>query len=243
MNVGDYIFLKPYLSVVIPAYNEERRLNVTLGSMWRALRRRFADFEMIVINDGSIDGTATVVEDFSKKHFGVRLISYSPNRGKGYAVRQGILASRGQYVLFCDADQSTPIREVSKLLQAVECCDIAIGSRAIQESRIVQRQPFYREMMGKIFNKFVRLLAVPEIRDTQCGFKCFKGEVARELFRMSKINGFAFDVEILYLARKHKKKISEVGVFWRNDNDSRVHPVQHSIKMLYELVMVRVHHV
>lgn len=197
---------------------------------------------MIVVNDGSADGTAVVVEDFLRDHPEVRLISYPLNRGKGYAVRQGVLASRGQYVLFSDADQSTPMREVRKLLKALEQCDIAIGSRAIRESLIAQYQPFYRVLMGKTFNKFVQLMTVPGIKDTQCGFKCFHGNVARDLFARCRIDGFSFDVEVLYLARRKGLKTKEVGVYWRNSPESRVHPVWHSLQMLRDLFRIRLTH-
>lgn len=230
---------RPFITVVIPAFNEVKRLAVTLGPMWRSLRRRFADFEMIVVDDGSTDGTAEVVRTFSIEHQNVRLISYPINRGKGYAVRQGVLSSSGQYVLFSDADQSTPMREVRKLLRALESCDIAIGSRAIRESRIAQYQPIYRVVMGKTFNKFVQLMTVPGVKDTQCGFKCFFGDEARELFSRCRIDGFSFDVEVLYLARRKGLRIAEVGVYWRNSPESKVHPVWHSLQMLRDLLRIR----
>ena len=227
------------ISVVVPAYNEAKRLPVSLPLMYRALRRRFPFFEMIIVDDGSSDGTAEVVKVFSTEHPNVRLISYSVNRGKGYAVRQGVLASSGKYVLFSDADQSTPMREVRKLLKALEGCDVAIGSRAIRESRIAQYQPFYRVLMGKTFNKFVQLMTVPGIKDTQCGFKCFLGDTARELFSLCRIDGFSFDVEVLYLARRKGLRITEVGVYWRNSPESKVHPVWHSLQMLNDLLRIR----
>jgi len=233
---------QPYLSVVVPAYNEEHRLSVTLASMWRALRRRFQKFELIVVNDGSTDRTASVVEVFLRDHAEVRLINCPFNRGKGYAVRQGVLASSGRYVLMCDADQSTPIREVGKLLKALDQSDIAVGSRAIRESRIAQYQPTYRLLMGKTFNRFVQLLTVPGIHDTQCGFKCFGGDLARDIFARCKINGFCFDVELLYLARRSGLKIKEVGVYWKNSNESKVHPILHSAQMLCDLVKIRFLH-
>lgn len=227
------------LSVVVPAYNEEQRLGRTLDSMWRGLRRRFSSFELIVVDDGSTDGTARVVEAFAYDHREVRLLRYARNRGKGYAVRHGVMASHGRWVLFSDADQSTPLREVRKLLKRLEDHDIAIGSRAIRDAHIIQSQPFYRVLMGKTFNKLVQLLAVPGIRDTQCGFKCFRGGVARQLFGACRIDGFSFDVEVLYAARRMGFSIAEVGILWKNSPESKVHPVRHSLQMLRDLLRIR----
>ena len=151
----------PEISVVVPAYNEEIRLKSTLPHLWRALNRRFAAFEVIVVDDGSSDGTAQVVSQFSDDHPNVRLISYPQNRGKGFAVKSGMLAASGQYILFSDADLSTPVREVRKLLKALRGgYDIAIGSRACRTTKILKRQPLYRICMGKTYNKFVQLLTV-----------------------------------------------------------------------------------
>ncbi len=230
---------KPELSVVIPAYNEESRLGQTLAPMWRALNRRFSSFEMIVVDDGSSDDTAGVVERFAAGHPQVRLLRCAVNRGKGHAVRRGVLASRGCYVLFCDADQSTPMREVRKLLKGLEAHDVAIGSRAIRQARIVECQPFYRVLMGKVFNKIVQLAAVPGILDTQCGFKCFRGDRGRDLFSRCRIDGFSFDVELLFVARSLQLSVVEIGVLWKNNPESKVHPVRHSLQMLRDLVRIR----
>ena len=232
----------PEISVVIPAYNEEVRCKSTLPQLWRALNRRFATFEVIVVDDGSNDGTARVVSQFSGSHHNVRLISYPKNRGKGYAVRMGVLAASGRYILFSDADLSTPVREVRKLLNALEQgYDIAIGSRARKGTKILERQPMYRICMGKIFNKFVQLLTVAGISDTQCGFKCFHGAAAREIFPYCRIDGFSFDVEVLYIAKQKGMRIKEVGVLWKNSPLSKVHPVIHSLQMLRDLFVIRLH--
>lgn len=229
----------PELSLIIPAYNEELRLGQNLDLMWQYLRQRFSSFEIIVIDDGSTDGTAQVVSAFATDHPWVRLISYDENRGKGYAVRCGVLSSRGDWVLFSDADQSTPLSEADKLLEVLEENDVAIGSRAIRNARIIQPQPFYRMIMGKTFNKLVQLLAVPGILDTQCGFKCFHGSIARQLFSCCRIDGFSFDVEVLFIARQTGLRIKEVGVLWRNSPESRVHPVIHSLQMFCDLLKIR----
>lgn len=226
--------------MVIPAYNEESRLKLTLSQLWRTLNRRFAIFEVIVVDDGSSDGTGQVVEQFSGGHQNVRLISYPRNRGKGFAVKTGVLAATGQYILFCDADLSTPVREIGKLLKALqEGYDVAIGSRASRSTKILRRQPLYRMIMGKTYNKFVRLITVSGISDTQCGFKCFKRAAALEIFGNCRIDGFSFDVEALFVASRKGMLIKEIGVIWRNSPASKVHPVIHSLQMLRDLFVIR----
>jgi dolichyl-phosphate beta-glucosyltransferase len=230
----------PEISVVVPAYNEEIRLKSTLPQLWRSLNRRFVSFEVIVVDDGSSDGTARIVSQFSDQHQEVRLISYPLNRGKGFAVKTGILAASGEYILFSDADLSTPIREVRKLLPALhDGYDIAIGSRVCRAAKIIKYQPLYRLCMGKTFNKFVQLLTLAGISDTQCGFKCFKRVAARKIFENCRIDGFSFDVEVLFVARQQGMRIKEIGVLWRNSPLSKVHPVIHSLQMLRDLFVIR----
>lgn len=228
------------LSVVVPAFNEEGRLGVTLPHLWRSLQRRFADFEIIVVDDGSGDKTAEIVSRFAAMHREVRLLRYDTNRGKGYAVRTGVLAAKGNFVLFSDADLSTPISELRKLMNALaDGCDIAIGSRAHRQAKILRKQPYYRVLMGKTFNKMVRLLTIGGIRDTQCGFKCFTRQAAREIFSNCRIDGFSFDVEALCLARMKGYRIKEVGVLWRNDPQSKVSPIRHSLQMFRDILLIR----
>ncbi len=160
--------------------------------------------------------------------------------GKGHAVRQGVLAATKSYILFCDADLSTPFSEIFGLLQALDDgYDIAIGSRATPSSKILKRQPFYRVLMGKTFNKIVKLLAVSGINDTQCGFKLFKTPIALDIFSDCRINGFIFDVKVLYIAKKRGFKIKEIGVLWENHALSKVHPIYHSLQMLKDLLIIR----
>ena len=228
------------ISVIVPAYNEAQRLPKTLPHLWRALHRRFCSFEIIVVDDGSTDETAEIVNNFGNAHDEVRLLRSDQNRGKGNAVRMGILEAAGRHVLFSDADLSTPLKEVRKLQNALaEGYDVAIGSRASREAKILQNQPFYRILMGKTFNKIVRFLAVSGFRDTQCGFKCFPRHIAREIFSCCRIDGFGFDVEVLFVARHKGLRIKEVGVLWRNSPLSKVNPIVHSLQMLCDLFRIR----
>lgn len=233
--------IKTYLSVVIPAYNEERRLLDTLARVHEYLSHRDFSFEILVVDDGSEDDTAGIVERFAQEHEGVRLICNDRNRGKGYSVRHGVLSAWGRDILFSDADLSTPIEECERLLPCISSgeYDIAIGSRAMAESNLEVRQPFYREWMGRMFNRIVQRLTVRGIVDTQCGFKAFRGDVARQLFQKQTLTGFAFDVEILFLAQKAGFNIMEVPITWRNSADSRLNPVRDSLRMLREVITVR----
>lgn len=231
---------KEFISIVIPAYNESGRILLTLSRIDEYFKNRFEGFEIIIVNDGSQDNTAKVVLKAQEKIKSIRLIGYEVNKGKGYAIRQGINNSKGNIILISDADLSTPIEEVEKLLvQYDNGYDIIIGSRALEGSDILIRQPWWRESMGKIFNRFVRFSILKDFKDTQCGFKLFKGDIGRELFRRVTIDRFAYDVEILYLAIKAGYRIKEVPIRWFNSPDSRVHPVKDSLQMLKDLVKIR----
>lgn len=229
-----------FISIVIPAYNEDLRIQPTLEKVFAYCKDRFRDFEIIVVDDGSSDNTSSLVKNLGQHLENISLIHYSKNTGKGFAVRKGVLSARGDLLLISDADLSTPIEELEKLVPFIQTdYDIAIGSRGLRESEIVQRQPWYRETMGKIFNVFVRMLAVGGIRDTQCGFKLFRGDVARGLFSKARIEGFSFDVEILYLAKKAGYTIKEVPVRWINSPFSSVVLMSDPIKMFLELFKIR----
>ncbi len=232
--------MKDSLSVVIPAHNEESRIPGTLRAVSSYLANNFEEYELIVVDDGSSDDTASVVETSGREFKNISLISYPANSGKGYAVRKGVLSSKGSLLLICDADLSTPIQEYERLkCFLINGFDIAIGSRGLRDSDIAVRQPWYRERMGKMFNVFVRTLVVGGIKDTQCGFKLFKGDVARSLFKKSCIDGFAFDVEILFLARRMGYKTKEVPVRWLNSPNSRVKIMRDPLKMFLELFRIR----
>lgn len=232
---------KVYLSLIIPAYNEQARLPATLDRLREYLAAQTYSYEVIVVDDGSRDGTRAVIERHATKWEQLRCLPNDRNRGKGYSVKHGVLESRGTDILFSDADLSTPIEESERLLRLIANgeCDVAIGSRALPDSDLEVRQPFWREMMGRTFNKIVQRLSVPGISDTQCGFKAFRGDVARKLFALQHIEGFAFDVEVLYLARKFGYRIVEVPIRWVNSPDSRVSGLKHSWHMLAEVLSIR----
>ena len=211
------------LSIVIPAYNEESRLPASLGSIAAYLSAKASAprIEVLVVDDGSADATGPRAEEAARRHgLPLRVLRLAANRGKGAAVRAGCLEASGALVLVSDADFSTPVYEWEKL--AAAGAPVAIGSRALDEALVKEKQPFFRQAMGKLFNRLVRLVAVPGIRDTQCGFKLFSREAAREIFSRAKVDRFAYDVEALLLARKLGFAIVEVPVLWFDSPDSRV---------------------
>ena len=240
---------RPFLSVVVPAYNEERRLPQTLQTIADYLARQSYASELIVVDDGSVDQTAQLVETFCATHPNVKLIR-NDHRGKGYAVRTGMLAAKGHIVLFSDADLSTPIEEIAEMLPWFERgYGVVIGSREGKGARRI-KEPFYRHLMGRAFNLIVRLLTVRGIDDTQCGFKAFRDDVARDVFSRMKLYGenakrvtdamvTGFDVEVLYLAQKAGIKIKEVPVEWRYGNETKVNPLKDSWRNFRDVVMVR----
>lgn len=208
------------LSVVIPAFNEEERVPGTLATVLPFLRSRGETFEIVVVNDGSTDATAAVAERAGPE---VRVLHNPGNRGKGYSVRNGMLSAQGAWRLMCDADLSTPIEDLDTLRSGLtDGAQIAIASRAIAGARLEKRQPIMRESSGRFFNLLVRILHLPGIKDTQCGFKLFSAAAAEAAFRHSRLDGFAFDVEALVLAQRAGFKIREIAVTWRNDEQSRV---------------------
>jgi dolichyl-phosphate beta-glucosyltransferase len=228
------------ISLVIPAYNEAGRIGPGLRKAVDYLRRRGLAYELLVVDDGSADATVAVAEGFAAE--GVKVLRLPQNRGKGGAVKTGILASRGDLVLLSDADFSTPIEELEKLEARLPESPVVLGSRAVAGASIQQRQPFYRELMGKTFNRIIRLLGVRGLRDTQCGFKLLRGDVARSLGRELTIDGFAYDVELVWLAQRRGDPVVEVGVVWVNSPDSRVAPIRSSLEMLRDVVLMRLRH-
>jgi dolichyl-phosphate beta-glucosyltransferase len=229
------------MSIVIPAYNEEGRIGGSLLEACEYMNGSGMDYEIVVVDDGSTDGTRRIVERVATEIRNVKLVGYETNRGKGHALRTGVFATKGNFVLVMDADLSTPMGELRKLMPYVSDggFDIAIGSRALAMSDIVKKQPWWRRGMGKTFNRIVRALVIGGFKDTQCGFKLFKGDVARRLFGKAKIDRFAYDVEILALARKNGCGIAEVPIRWINSPESRVDPMKDSLRMLIDLARIR----
>lgn len=228
------------ISVVIPAYNEAGRIEPGLRRAVEYLTRRGASYELLVVDDGSRDATVDVAAAFADR--GVRVLRHERNRGKGAAVRTGLLASQGEKVLLSDADFSTPIEELEKLEARLAEAPVVIGSRAAEGADIQQHQPFYRELMGKTFNLLIRMLGVHGLRDTQCGFKLTRGDVGRSLAAELRIEGFAYDVELLWLARRRGHRVAEVGVVWVDSPDSRVDPIRSSLSMLRDVILMRLRH-
>jgi dolichyl-phosphate beta-glucosyltransferase len=230
----------PRLSIVVPAYDEEKRLGASLKRMLAYFDTMRYPFEILVVDDGSKDDTARLVETIAACRPQVRLLSYAANRGKGYAVRYGVLQARGERILFCDADLATPIEEVEKLLAKLdEGYDIAIGSRATKGSQLLKRQSKVREYGGRFFNLLVQTIAVPGIHDTQCGFKLFTQSTAQSIFRRCQVDHFAFDVEVLYLALRFGMRIAEVPVRWAHQEGSKVRFFRDAIRMIKTLVRIR----
>ena len=229
------------LSIIIPAYNESADIEAAMEAAEAYLRDSGLRGEVIVVDDGSTDDTAQLVARHAEQHPAVRLLRNDRNRGKGYSVRHGVLAARGEVILFSDADRSTPFSEAPKLLAALESggADVAIGSRALPESRLELPQPRLRRVMGWVFRNLVRLIVLRGLRDTQCGFKAFRAAAAREVFRRQTLEGFAFDVEVLFISRQLGYHIVEVPVLWRDSHDSRVHPLRDPVRMFLDLLRIR----
>jgi dolichyl-phosphate beta-glucosyltransferase len=228
------------LSVVIPAFNEALRLPSTLTEIIRFLdgHPRWSPAEIVVVDDGSDDDTAAVVDStVGGPGITLRCLRHTTNRGKGAAVRTGFQAAHGRSILLCDADLATPIEELDEL-DRHQGSGAAIGSRAVDRRRIERRQPLYRDLMGRVFNLAVQIVALPGIRDTQCGFKLFEGDLGRRLAELQRIDGFAFDVELLLLTRTQGREIRELGVRWRHVNESRVQPLTHSADMFIDLLRI-----
>ncbi len=231
---------QPSLTVVIPAYNEAARITPTLRAIVACLRAWDRDFEVLVVDDGSRDETSAVVEGLRSELRELRLIRLAQNQGKGYAVRTGVLNSRRDLILMCDADLATPIEELARLQSVVASgADVAIGSRELSAAGVTVEARWYRRVMGRTFHLVVELLTVQGYRDTQCGFKLFRGSVAQDLFTRMRMAGFSFDVELLVMARRRHYRVEEIPVNWVHQPGSRVNLVTDSLRMLVDLVRIR----
>lgn len=227
---------QPFLSVVLPAYNEAERLKRHIPHIREHLQGK--TYEIIVANDGSKDETSTVARSFE----GVRVIDLHPNRGKGGAVKAGMLAAAGRYVLFTDSDESTPIAEVDKLLEALEAdrCDMAIGSRGVPGAKVQEPQAWYRALASKLFGLAAKILCVHGVYDTQCGFKCMKREVAQRVFPQVTSASAIFDIEMLVVATREGFRVAELPVKWTHDPDTRIpYNLRRAIKIWAELFRIR----
>jgi dolichyl-phosphate beta-glucosyltransferase len=228
----------PPLSIVIPAFNEAGRLPATLDRLVSFAESRPFVIEVLVVDNASTDSTKAVVMEYVSRYPVVKYLQESI-RGKGAAVRTGILAASGEYLVFCDADLAVPIEEVDKFFPPrLQDFDVAIGSREAEGARRYG-EPFYRHLMGRIFNLVVRAMLLPGLQDTQCGFKCFRRDVARDLFSANRIHGWSFDIEILYVARLRGYRIVEVSVPWYYGEQSKVSPLGDTWRMLNEILKIR----
>jgi len=232
---------EPYLSIVIPAYNEALRIGSTLEKVRQYAETRNYPCELILVDDGSWDETPQILERFQERYGQARILRNEPNRGKGFTVRRGVLEARGEFVLFTDADLSAPIEETNKLLAALETsgADAAVGSRALDRRLIGVHQPWRREMAGRIFNLLVRLFTGLKIRDTQCGLKLFRRATTRRAFELQRVTGFGFDPEVLFLIQYLGGKIVEVPVRWNDNPATKVHFLRDSTRMFLDLFVLR----
>jgi dolichyl-phosphate beta-glucosyltransferase len=228
----------PFLSIIIPAYNEERRLPNTLEQALRFVQAQTYTIEVLIVENGSRDRTLEIAQDFARRH-PCFLVLRENAPGKGLAVKRGMLEARGEFRFMCDADFSMPIEEINRFLPpALNDADIAIASREAPGA-VRYNEPAYRHFVGRIFNTLIRLLALPGLQDTQCGFKCFRGPVAAELFEQQTLSGWSFDVEVLFIARKRGYRIVEIPVPWYFNAESKISVLRDSFRMLVDLFVIR----
>jgi len=228
----------PFLSLVIPAHNEESRLPATLEQVFAFLTLQNYAAEVIVVENGSTDRTLEIAQSFASRHTQLKVI-HTDERGKGLAVKQGMLAARGAFRFFADADFSMPVSEINRFLPpALPDCDIVIASRETPGA-VRYNEPFRRHLSGRIFNALIRLVVLPGLDDTQCGFKCFRARVAEEIFPRQTMPGWSFDVELLYIARRKGYRIKEVGIPWYFNPETKVSLVRDSLRMASDLFTIR----
>jgi glycosyltransferase involved in cell wall biosynthesis len=229
-----------YYSFIIPAYNESERLATSLPKVFAYIRERQIQAEVIVVNDGSTDDTAEIARSFASQYPEIRLLENPGNRGKGYSVRNGMLHANGDILLFTDADLSSPIYEATKLFAAIDQgADVAIGSRWLEAALQTERQPWHRQLYGRLFNLALRVVLGLQYRDTQCGFKAFTRSAAQTVFARQRVERWGFDPELLFLANKFKLRTVEVAVEWAHDHRSKISPLRDGLKMGVEVLAVR----
>lgn len=228
------------ISIIIPAYNEREELKKSLPIVYEVLKSKFNNFEIIIVDDGSSDNTSGCILELTRALPNIKLIQNNRNYGKGHSVKRGVFSAQHQYILFSDADFSTSIDELDKFMGFLNNGDdIIIGSRGLSESEILKRQCLPRKTAGKIFNLIVQVFLFKGIKDTQCGFKCFKQSVAKDIFKLQRINRFCFDAEILYIARKKGYSVKEVPVKWVNRKESKVSFFKDSLRMFADIFRIR----
>lgn len=229
----------PYLSIIIPVYNEERRLPRTLEQVFAFTQAQTYLTEVIMVENGSDDRTLELAQAFALDNPQLKVI-HSTQRGKGIAVKLGMLAATGRYRFMCDADFSMPVDEINRFLPpALDKFDVAIASREVPGA-VRHNEPFYRHFVGRVFNALIRLMALPGLHDTQCGFKCFRDTVAEEVFRLQTIVGWSFDVEVIYIARRRGFRIVEMPIDWYFNPESKISVLSDSARMAFDLLKIRV---
>jgi len=230
----------PTYSIVLPAYNESERIASTIEKVLAHANQHGWSAEIIVVNDGSKDDTAQIVREYASQDPMLRLIENPGNRGKGFSVKNGMLHANGEILLFSDADLSSPIAEADKLFAAIrQGADVAIGSRWLKTELQIQRQPFYRQIFGRVFNLALRVVLGLKFKDTQCGFKAFRRSAAMQLFPSQQIERWGFDPELLYLAKRYGIQVAEVPVAWSHREGTRINPLRDGIRMLGEMFVIR----
>lgn len=230
--------MNPFLSIIIPAHNEANRLPDTLEQVFGFLQKQTFTAEVIVVENGSSDKTFEIAQGFAAQHANLRVIQ-NDWRGKGLAIQRGIKEAQGEYLFLCDADLSMPIAEISKFIPPqLQNVDIAIASREAPGA-VRYHEPYYRHLTGRVFNTLIRLLVLPTLQDTQCGFKCIRADVARDIFRYQTLTGWAFDVEMLFIARHHRYQVVEIPIHWYFNADSKISVLRDSLRMFLDLLVIR----
>jgi dolichyl-phosphate beta-glucosyltransferase len=231
---------RPKYSIIIPAYNEGMRVGSTLEKVLAHIADQGWDAEIIVVDDGSSDDTPEIIRRYAATNPRLRILENPDNRGKGYSVRNGMLHAQGEILLFSDADLSSPIQEASKLFAAIEGgVDIAIGSRWLRRDLQTQRQPVYRQFLGRVFNVALRITLGLNFKDTQCGFKAFTRRAASTIFPLQRIERWGFDPELLYLAGKFRLAVAEIPVAWAHREGTRLNPIRDGLKMFIDVLRIR----